>query len=154
MANARIIVSELSGRWSFALRTVLVDSGIRLTEVAGLASAFQTFDNDPRALLAFEATEAVAEQGLRLLQLSRRRNPGCGVIVLLDGSLATSVPLWQESGAIAVVESPRHLRPVARLIQRYFDTREGPSLTFREEVWQRMPWRESELESLHSDGEK
>ena len=154
MTTARMIVSETSGRWSFAFRTALVDSSVSLSEVAGLATAFRRFHDDSPAILAFEATEPVAEQGLRLLQLSRRQNPGRGVIVLLGDSLATSEPLWKEAGAIAVVASPRYLRPVARLIRRYFDTRQGPSLTFREDVWQRMPWRESELQSLQSDGEK
>jgi hypothetical protein len=145
MTTARIIVSETSGRWSFALRTALANSSVSLTEVAGLANAFDRLHDDSQALLAFEATEVVAEEGMRLLQLSRQRSPGGGVIVLLDRSLATSPWLWQEAGAITVVASLRHLLPVARLIRRYFDTREAASLNFREDVWQRMPWRESEL---------
>lgn len=147
MTTARIIVSESSGRWAFALRSVLVNSGVVVTEVAGLANAFSRLGEDTRALLAFEATEACAEEVLGLLHSSRQRDPDCGVIVLLDGPLALSESLWHEAGAIAVVASPRQLHLTARLIRRYFDTQETPPLTFREAVWQRIPWSESELKS-------
>jgi hypothetical protein len=147
MTIARIIVSESSGRWAFALRSVLVNSGVVVTEVAGLANAFGRLGEDPRALLAFEATEACAEAGLGLLHSSRQQDPGCGVLVLLDDPLALSESLWREAGAIAVVASPRQLNLTARLIRRYFDKRETPPLTFREGVWQRLPWGESELKS-------
>ncbi|MDA1051914.1 MAG: hypothetical protein O3C40_15720 [Planctomycetota bacterium] len=147
MTTARLIVSETSGRWSFAWRAALANSGISLTEVMGLAIAFERLHDDSHAILAFEVSEACAEEGLRLLQLSRQRYPGRSVIVLLDGALAVSESLWQETGAVAVVASPRHLAPVARLIRRCFDTRETPPQTFHEDVWQRMPWSESELRS-------
>ena len=145
MTTAQIIVSEVSGRWAFALRSVLVDSEVIVREVAGLADAFGRFRDDTRALLAFEATEACAEEGLGLLHSSRQRDPGRGVIVLLDGPLALSESLWHEAGAMAVVASPRRLAPIARLIRRYVDTQETPPLTFREAVWQRIPWSTSEL---------
>ncbi|HUG68623.1 MAG TPA: hypothetical protein VMM76_12790 [Pirellulaceae bacterium] len=145
MTPARIIVSESSGRWSFALRSILVDSGVLVTEVAGLAKAFGRFRDDSQALLAFEVTEACAEEAIGLLHSSRQRDCDRGVIVLLDSTLAMSESLWQEVGAIAVVASPRHLNPVARLIRRYFDTQETPPLTFPEAVWQRLPWNKSEL---------
>lgn len=144
MTTARLIVSETSGSWAFALRAVLVNSGVSVTEVAGVANAFARLHGDSQALLAFEASTAVAEEGMRLLQLARQRDSGRGVVVLLDGELATSQPLWQEAGAIAVVTSPRQLAPVASLIRRYFETRDAPSLTFRDDVWQRMPWSASE----------
>ena len=147
MTTARIIVSETSGRWAFAFRTALANSGVSLTEVAGLAGAFERLHDDSQAVLAFEASEAVAEEGMRRLQRSRRRNPRRGVIVLLDGALAASESLWREAGAVAVVASPRQLVPVARLIRRYFDTQETPPQTIREAVWHRMPWSESELQS-------
>jgi hypothetical protein len=118
-----------------------------VTEVAGLANAFARFRDDAQAMLAFEATETCAEEGIGLLHSSRQRDPGSGVIVLLDGLLAMSESLWHEAGAIAVVTAPRHLAPVARLIHRYFDTQDSSPLTFREAVWQRIPWSESELKS-------
>ncbi len=154
MTTARLIVSETSGRWAFALRAALVNSGVSVTEVAGLASAFGRLHDDSQALLAFEVSEACAEEGFGLLQASRQRYPGRGVIVLLDGALAVTESLWREAGAIAVVTSPRRLAPITNLIRRYFDTREVPSLTFREDVWQRLPWRESELQPLDSDWER
>ena len=147
MTTRRLIVSETSGRWTFALRTAFANTEVLLTEVQGLASAFGRFHEDSQAVLAFEATEACAEEAFRFLQLNRQRYPGRGVIVLLGDSLAASESLWQEAGAIAVVTSLRHLAPVARLVRRYCDTRETRPRTFREDVWQRMPWSESELES-------
>lgn len=154
MTTARMIVSETSGRWAFALRAALVSSGVYVAEIAGLANAFARLHDDSRALLAFEASEACAEEGFALLQESRRRVAGCGVIVLLDGALAASEPLWREAGAIAVVSSPRRLAALASLIRRYFETRETPTLTFREGVWQRLPWSESELQPSDSDWER
>ena len=145
MTPARIIVSESSGRWSFALRSVLVNSGVLVTEVAEIAKAFGRFRDDSQSLLAFEVTEACAEEAIGMLHSSRQRDRGRGVIVLLDSTLAMSESLWQEAGAIAVVASPRQLNLTARLIRRYFDTQETPPLTFRKAVWQRLPWSQSEL---------
>ena len=147
MTTARIILSESSGRWAFAWRSVLMNSGVALTEVTGLAKAFRRLQDDSQALLAFEATAACAEEGLGLLHASDRRDAGRGVIVLLDAATASSASLWHEAGAIAVIASPRHLAPVARLIRRYFETQGTPPLTYREAVWQRIPWSESELSS-------
>lgn len=146
MTIARIILSESSGRWAFALRSVLVNSGVAVTEIAGLENAFGRFRDDSQALLAFEATEACAEEGLQHIYASRLRDPGSGVIVLLDASTISSESVWHEAGAIAVAASPRHLTPIARLIHRYFVTRDIPPLTFREAVWQRIPWNASELQ--------
>ncbi len=154
MTTARLIVSETSGRWAFALRAALVNSGVSVTEVAGLASAYGRLHDDSQALLAFEVSEVCAEEGFGLLQASRQRYPGCAVIVFLDEVLAASEPLWREAGAIAVVTSPRRLDSTACFIRRYSDTREAPSLTFRENVWQRLPWSELELQPLNSDGER
>jgi hypothetical protein len=125
---------------------VLGNSSVRLMEVAGLANAFRRFQDDSRALLAFEASDARAEEAFGLLCASHRCRHG-GVIVLLDAPLAASEPLWWEAGALAVASSPRQLAPAVRLMRRYFETRESPRLTFREAVWQRMPWDETELQS-------
>ncbi len=154
MTTARLIVSETSGRWAFALRAALVNSDVSVTEIAGLADAFERFHHESQALLAFEASAVSAEEGFGLLQESRQRYPGCGVIVLLDEELAASEPLWREAGAIAVVTSPRRLDSTACFIRRYSDTREAPSLTFRENVWQRLPWSEPALQPLDSDWER
>lgn len=147
MTNARLIVRENSGYWGLAWRTALMNSGVSVTEVAELANAFEHDHDDAQTMLAFEATEACAEEGFHRIQASRQRDPGRGVIVLLDEALATSATLWQEAGAIAVVRSPRHLAPIARLMRRYFETRTTPPTTFRQDVWQRMPWSESKLKS-------
>ncbi|MBC8353238.1 MAG: hypothetical protein H8E66_14670 [Planctomycetes bacterium] len=147
MANARLIVTDTSGRWAFALRTAFANAEVSLTEVDGLANAFEMFRDDSDAVLAFEATDACAEEAFGHLKSVRRTNPGRNVIVLLDGSITTPEWLWQEAGAIAVVTSPRHLVPVARMIRRYFDTRESPPLAIREAVWQRMPWSGSKSQT-------
>lgn len=122
-----------------------------MTEVAGLANAFGRIHDDSQALLAFEASEACAEEGFGLLRSSLQRSRNFGVIVMLDDSLAASEPLWWEAGAIAVVTSAGQLSPVARLIRRYFETRETPVLTLREDLWQRLPWNASELQFLSFD---
>ncbi|MBI2480150.1 MAG: hypothetical protein HYV60_16420, partial [Planctomycetia bacterium] len=113
MTIARIILSESSGRWAFALRSVLANSGVVVTEVAGLKNAFRRLRDGSHALLAFEATEACAEEGLELLHANRTRDPGSGVIVLLDALTAPSESVWYEAGAIAVAASPRHLAAMA-----------------------------------------
>ena len=139
MITNRIIVTESSGRWAIALRSILGNSAIAVIEVGTLAKAFAFLREDSRSLLAFEASHALAEEGLRLL-VSSRREPGRRTIVLLDDATADSESLWYESGAVSVVSSPRHLASIAGLVQRHFETHESEQLSFREAVWKRMPW--------------
>lgn len=147
MTTARIIVCETSGRWAFALRSILVHAGVAVTETSGLATAFTLFRETPQSLLAFEATAACAEEGLVLLNASRRRNPSRGAVVFLDDTTAKTESLWYEAGAVAVIATPRDLAPLARFVRRCFDSRDKVPLTFRDSVWQRMPWSASELHS-------
>lgn len=147
MITDRVIVSETSGRWAFALRSILGNSGVVVVEFGDLSKAFDKFWEDSRSLLAFEASATDAEEGFGLLAMGRQRGTGRRVIVLLDDTTVDSESIWYEAGAAAVVASPRRLAPLADLIQRHFETQENAPLTFYESVGRRMPWNDSETQT-------
>jgi hypothetical protein len=137
MATKRVIVSEVSGRWSLALRLAFAKVDVSITEGVESVDAFSRLHDDThQALLALEVTPANAEDVFRRLQQNREG----GVLILLDEELEPSEALWREAGAITVVKSSRHLAPVARLVRRYFELQRTPPQTFQDKIWQRIPW--------------
>ncbi len=152
MPAARIILCEETARWGLALRSLFTNGECHVVAAANVATAFSEVRQGPQAVLAVEVVEANAEQCLRELSTIRRSKEKCCVIVLLseslaDGDVAPGLAMWYEAGATAVVAAPHRTYTVYRLVHRHLETYKNPPTTFREDVWQRMPWSNSELTS-------
>lgn len=152
MPVTRLIICEATSRWTLTFRTLLKQDKLTVTAISSIAQAFEQLQDEPTAALAVEVTETCAEECLRRLNKIRSQSGNYCVIILLDEALVSLKPgselaVWYEAGAAVVVDRPQHLPSIKQLIRRHAETRTRQPATYREAVWQRMPWSEVEITS-------
>ncbi len=158
MPAAQLTICESTNRWGLALRGLFTSGECRIEVASNMADAFNILRQQTEGVLAVEVVESNAEECLSELCSMRRHSDKACVFVLLGESLADSddgpeLAMWYEAGAAAVVVSPQRLNSVYRLVLRHIETSKKQPTTFREKVWQRMPWSYSEIASQQTIGD-
>jgi hypothetical protein len=146
------IVCETSGRWTAALRVALARQdlvhGGRIQEVRSLAEV----------VAAQEASSALVLFEVRPDNLAASMNwffrgwqHGTRAVALLGAELAAdqAAEALLEAGALAVIESPRHMAAVLGLagrvaVSRTIRTQKSvTALTIAEQAWASLPWQDA-----------
>lgn len=140
---SRLIVCEKTNHWAVALRGVLWGSGIRVYETRHWAECWQELASTPATLLALELRSTNLEETVRGLAESRRCYPRSGAVVLTRREMRDCEWVLREAGALAVVFSPRDLPPLVRLAKYFCKQPSASSASFRDWVWDRIPWNDS-----------
>jgi hypothetical protein len=153
MPNPRSwIVCETSGRWTAALRVALARQNLvhagRIQEVRSL----------PEVSAAQEASSALVLVEVRPDNLAASMNwflrgwqHGARAVALLGGELSADqvAEALLEAGALAVIESPRHVAAVFGLAGRVAASRlahakkSGSVLSIAERAWAALPWQDA-----------
>ena len=118
--DASLVLYETADRWSGLLRRVLRPSGVRLVQAGSLAGVARELFEGHGKLVAVEVRPATLRSVLELLERAGRSMPRAGVIVLADRGLARLEGVFREAGALHCEFSPRDLRKLARLVERWW----------------------------------
>lgn len=137
---ARLIVLERSGHWAGALRREWSELEDRLRETRHREGALELLQEAPASILLCEVTaanlEALAIWWSRLaIEFPRAR-----LAIVADRQLADAESFWRELGAVAYVHSARQLAGAARVIRRHLSRYPSPDRTWRETLFDRLPW--------------
>ncbi len=138
--TARLIIAERSGRWAAAMRTELVDTGVRLWEAGPRPDLAEVVAEAPASFLVLELTAKNAPWLLDALAHLPRRWPGVRAAIVADRSLADWEWLMREAGAVHFLTSPRKLATLVDLACRHLAAAPAPRQTFFERIWASLPW--------------
>ncbi len=138
--NARLILSERSGRWAAAMRVELAAAGVRLWEAGPRPNLAEWMAESPAGFLVLELTP---KNGARLLDVLVELHGcwrGARAAVVADRSLAHWEWLLREAGAVHFLTSPRKLGPLVDLACRHLAAAPAPRQPFTERIWSGLPW--------------
>jgi hypothetical protein len=136
MSRPVVILCESTPRWAAAWRRC--DDTSRLRSVPSLAGARDQLVAAPASVLAIDANHVASEALIEALAWSTRPF----AIVLGDAALEVHRWTLMECGAALVVTNERQLPPACRAARRHLERWRAPELTFRERVWESLPWAE------------
>jgi hypothetical protein len=147
--SARLIVCERSNHWAVALHWALQsvssgqqpDSAIHVRGVREFDQCWQLLEESPASVAVLELSGTIAPPlGTHLLEFGDRF-PLARLLVVGDREDAPAFWFARELGAVHTVASIRNLTPTTRIIQRHFRQIPDSSLSIRERIWNRMPWK-------------
>lgn len=145
MATPPFIVYESASKWTVAMRWALPASQIPVRQLASLEQCVEALEQAPQSVIAIEVAQLGVEGAVRTIRDLRTSFADCKVIALADSATAIHEPLLREAGAVHVTRSRRDLRATARLVERCLADCQPAPTSYREEVWNRMPWSDHAL---------
>ena len=143
MKTAKLIVCERSNYWTVALRWALRGTSIRVHDTHTGGAARRLLDDAPASVLMLELQDAFSDEFVtELPQFGSRYPLACLVAVGRDPR-----PLWlaRQLGAAHTVDSIRDLTPTIRLVRRHLEMAEDRPASFRERVWDSIPWDNNDI---------
>ncbi len=140
MIRARLIVCEQQTHWTVALRWALVGGSISVRSEPDSEACWRLLDCSPGSVLVLELRhELLARLGARLLEFNDQF-PWARLIVAGEFEDASALWLARELGAVQALTSIRNLTPTIRLIRRHFEQLPDLERSYRDQVWDQMPW--------------
>jgi hypothetical protein len=148
------IVCEASGRWTAALRISLVrqkvgSSGDQIQEVRTLPDLTSAVQESPAAIALLEVQPDNLAASMTWFCHGWLR--GNRAVALLGANVAAVevAEALLEAGALAVIESPRHLAGAINLAGRVAVSRSthtnksGLTFSIAEQAWASLPWQDA-----------
>jgi hypothetical protein len=139
MPHARLIICEKNGRWAVALRREIAGK-CRVFETRSLEECWEELAKCPASWLVLEASETNVEPLAGRLANLGRDFAGARAMICGERNMAPWEWLLREAGAVHAVFSPRELAPAARMALCHLAQAPEPQRSFREHVWDRLPW--------------
>ena len=140
MLTARLIVCERTGRWAATLRRLTATHTLAITETRSLAGCWEELQRSPASVLALEVTPgSAAALAARLMELETVY-PHAIAVLLASRQWRWLADALREAGARHVVSELRGCRPLIRLVSRHLAKAPQPDQSWRERVWDRLPW--------------
>jgi DNA-binding NarL/FixJ family response regulator len=140
MAVPKFIVCESASQWTVAMRWGFSDGKFEVQQTPSLASCLAMLEDAAGSVVAIEVAMFGVEATLRTIRDIREKYPSNFVIALTDSENAHEA-LLREAGAAHVVASRREVRAAVRLVQRCLASSEARPASYRDDVWNRMPWQ-------------
>lgn len=148
-----LIICEQTGQWAAAWRRMGQRSGRqlplrevrRIEECRRLLSGEQlaTMPNRQAVAAAFVLVELTADnaaEALELLDWLQFDWMAARAAVLARRDCRQYEFLAREMGAVHYVDSPRRLKPLVRVVERWLAQQSSPEEAFGESIWRRLPW--------------
>lgn len=140
MMTRQLVLCETSHQWTIALRWALSASKIPVDNSSSLEPCLQSLERNPYGVVGIEVALLGIEMTLQAIRDLRDAYPDCVIIALADRGDARYDALLREAGATHVAFSRRDLRSTARLVARCLSQTKQAPLSYRDDVWNRMPW--------------
>lgn len=139
--RSRLVICETTSKWAVALRRNLTSaSGLPISETRGLEDCWQQAVASPASVVVLEITSANLEQVAAALPKYRVKLPQARVIVVGSRRLAAAEWLMRELGAVHVVFSSRHLRPLIGILHRHQRRVAAQQRSADTPPWRDLPW--------------
>ena len=140
MQTCRVICCEKTGRWAFALRSVVPAAQSVLCETRTLAECAARLQESPASLVVVEATSENWPQVCRWLSLQTDQFAQMRAVVVGSSSAGAAEAVLRTAGAHHVVDSIAGLGRLTRWISRHIRQVPHSQPSARQWVWARMPW--------------
>lgn len=137
---ARLIIFERTGRWAVGLRRHLADAALVIREVRSQAHCLEALAESQASLVGIELSAETVSQVVNFVQLVSELYPRSRVFVVGPSATQCFDGIVREAGAVHAIFSPLQLRQLARLVERFLAAAEIRDRTFREAVFDRLPW--------------
>lgn len=147
-STAGLVVWESDAHWGPLWRRELT-AAVPLVAVRHVDDAWAGLQRWPHGALAVELSQTQAPQTIALLARIQAELPSVLCVVHLPADFSGWELLVREAGATLIVRSPWQLTVVAPQLSRHFGRAPQPAVSFREEIWRRLPWRESASATTH-----
>lgn len=140
MVSARFILCERTRRSAGVWRHALAPQAVRVNETRSWAACREELMVSPASVVGMEVRAETVEQVVAALEQIGRRFPKALAVVLSRHELRSAEWLLREAGAAHVVHARRDVTSAARLVLRHLSRVPVPKSSFRERIWQRLPW--------------
>ena len=142
VAAGRLIVCERDAYWGPAWRRELAGGNVRVCETRLWDEARTELARWRWAALAVEFRKETAERMAADLAELLRSTSGVVAVAMARRGLEAAEWLAREAGAACLTTSPRQLRPAAQLVRRHGDLAPPMKMSWKEQIWTRLPWGE------------
>ncbi|NQT41320.1 MAG: hypothetical protein HQ581_27780 [Planctomycetes bacterium] len=138
--EARLIVSEPTGRWAVALRRHLTDASVGVHQTRSLTDAWDVLRACPASFLVVEVTRGSVRALLERMARLPGQFPLARIAVVADRRLHRWQWLFREAGAIHFVSSSRCLAPLAEAAINHLARAPRRWRSLTERLWDGLPW--------------
>jgi hypothetical protein len=146
-----VIVCEKSGRWAVALQRLWSFAEFPLRQTRSWPECRRELVASPASAVLLEAAAESTDTICRQLIVMHQRFPQAVAVVATDADGQLSTWLFREAGAVDVVSSLPRLATTAQLLERHLQSLPQPTLSLRDAIWNRLPWRAVHRPSMPQD---